>query len=83
MKTKHFTRLSVDLVPDFHEELKDMVQARAKTLKSYVIEALEERLQKDREEEDRMWDELAEKARQKGFANAVEAEEILNNIRNV
>ena len=82
MKTKESTRLSVDLLPDFHEELKDMAKTRTKTLKNYVIDALTERFQKDREEEDRMWNELAENAGKKGFASVEESEELLNSIRN-
>jgi len=81
MKTKQFTRLSVDLEPDFHEEVKDMAQTRDKTLKSYVIDALSERLQKDWEEEDRMWDELAEKARKKGFVSVEETKKLLHKIK--
>ena len=47
MKSKESTRLSVDLLPDFHEEVKDMAKTRAQTLKNYVIDALTERFQKD------------------------------------
>lgn len=47
MKTKTSTRVSVDLVPDFHAEVK----ASAKTLKNYVKDALSERVPKDREVE--------------------------------
>lgn len=81
MKSKESTSLSVDLLPDFHEEVKGMAKTRAQSLKSYVIDALTERFQKDREE-DRMWDELAEKAGKKGFASVEESEKLLNNIRN-
>ncbi len=82
MKSKESTRLSVDLLTDFHEEVKSMAKTRAQSLKSYVIDALTERFQKDREEEDRMWDELAEKAGKKGFASVEESEKLLNSIRN-
>lgn len=81
MKSKESTRLSVDLLPDFHEEVKGMAKTRAQSLKSYVIDALTERFQKDREE-DRMWDELSEKAGKKGFACVEESEKLLNSIRN-
>ncbi|MCY3673741.1 MAG: hypothetical protein OXH65_11990 [Paracoccaceae bacterium] len=48
MKTKTSTRVSVDLVPDFHADLKAGAKASTKTLKKYVKDALAERVHKDR-----------------------------------
>ncbi|MXZ49674.1 MAG: hypothetical protein F4073_05625 [Rhodobacteraceae bacterium] len=81
MKIKKSKRLSGDLAPDFHDEVKDMAKVRAKTLKSYFIDALREHFENDREE-DRMWNELAKNARKKGFASVEESEDLLNSIRN-
>ena len=82
MKTKGAKRLSVDLVPDFHAEVKGMARAQAKTLKSYVIDALTERFQKDRKEEDRLWAEIAERAVEEGFLNDKETEDLIQRIKN-
>ena len=82
MKTREAKRLSVDLLPDFHEEVKSMAQAQAKTMKSYVIDALRDRYNKDREEEDRLWGEIAEKAVEEGFLSDKETEDLMQRIKN-
>lgn len=83
MKTKTSTRVSVDLVPDFHAELKARAQASAKTLKNYVTDALAERINKDREEEeDRYWGERAKEAREEGFVSVEESEAYLKRLLN-
>ena len=48
MKTKTPTRVSVDLVPDFHADLKAGAQASAKKLKNYGKDALAKRIHKDK-----------------------------------
>ncbi|MCY4184569.1 MAG: hypothetical protein OXC82_03375 [Rhodobacteraceae bacterium] len=81
MKTKTSIRVSVDLVPDFHAEVKARAQASAKTLKTYVKDVLAERIHKDREEEeDRYWGERAKEAREEGFVSVEESEAYLKHL---
>ena len=82
MKTKTSTRLSIDLTPEIYSELKTMAQDSGKSIQKYVNDALEAHLQKELEEEDRRWNELAEEARKEGFASVEESEDLMKRIEN-
>ena len=82
MKTKTSTRLSIDLIPEIYSELKTMAQDSGKSIQKYVNDALEAHLQKELEEEDRRWNELAEEARKEGFASVEESEDLMKRIEN-
>lgn len=82
MGTKTSVRLSIDLLPDFHEELQALAEASGKTVKKYVVETLESRVQKDNELEDRILGELVEEAVKEGYIGVEESEELSTLIRN-
>ena len=59
MNTKTSRKLSIiDLIPDLHKDLIAMAQASGKTIKKYVTDSLEERIQRDLAKEDRLWGDL-------------------------
>ena len=82
MKTKTSTRVSVDLIPEIYSELKAMAQDSGKSIQKYVSDALESHIQKDLEEEDKMWSKLAEEARKEGFISVEESKKLLERIKN-
>ncbi len=45
MTTKTSARLTIDVAPDFRDELKVQAIAHGKTLRAYVVESLKERIQ--------------------------------------
>lgn len=75
-------RVSIDLLADFHEELQVLAEASGKTMKNYVVEALESHMQKDNELEDRILGELAEEASREGFIGVEESKKLVELIRN-
>ena len=82
MGTKTSTRLSIDLLPDLHEELNEIAQASGKSVKTYVAEALESCIRRDTEEEDRLWDELAEEALEEGLISIEESRSLTKRMKN-
>ena len=46
-------RVSIDLVADFHEELKLVAETKGKTMKNYVVDAVAVQMQKENELEDK------------------------------
>ncbi|MCY4101137.1 MAG: hypothetical protein OXF46_09485 [Rhodobacteraceae bacterium] len=74
--------MSVDLIPDFHEELKTMAHDSGQSIKKYVRDTMKERIQKDKAEEDRLWGELAEEARKEGFIGKEKSENLLHRMKN-
>ncbi len=82
MGTKTSTRLSIDLLPDLHEELNEIAQASDKSVKTYVVEALEYCIRKDTEEEDRLWDKLAEEALEEGLISIEESRILTKRMKN-
>ncbi len=81
MVTKTSTRVSVDLLPDLHEELKEIAQTSGKSVKTYVTEALESCIQRDTEEKDRLWDELAEEALEEGLISIEESRDLMKRMK--
>ena len=82
MSTKTPTRLTINVSPDFRDELKIQAIAHGKTLKDYVIDALMDRLQKDSAEEDRAWGEMSEAAKKEGLLSEQDSESLLMRIKN-
>ena len=83
MGTKTSTRVSIDLIPDVHEELKFLTQASGTTIKKYVTDTLMARIQEEiEEEEDRLWGEMSEVARKEGFLSVEDSEKLLQRIKN-
>ena len=83
MGTKTSTRgVSIDLLPDLHEELQEIAQARGKSVQTYVAEALESCIRRDTEEEDQYWGKMSEDARKKGFIGVEKSRELVALIKN-
>ncbi len=82
MTTKTATRLTIDVSPDFRDELKIQAIAHGKTMKDYVIDTLIERIQKDAIEEDKVWGEMSETAKKEGFIGTETSESLLNRMKN-
>ncbi len=76
------TRLTINVSPDFRDELKIQAIAHGKTLKDYVIDALMERIQRDFVEEDKVWGEMSEEAKKEGLLSAQDSEKLLTRMKN-
>ena len=82
MTTKTPTRLTINVSPDFRDELKIQAIAHGKTLKDYVIDALMERIQHDSVEEDKVWGEMSEEAKKEGILDSEASESLLTRMKN-
>ena len=82
MSSKTATRLTVDVSPDFRDELKIQAIAHGKTLKDYVVEALLDRTQRDALQEDKIWGEMSETAKQEGMLSHEESVTLLHRMKN-
>ena len=82
MVTKTLTRLTINVSPDFRDELKMQAIAHGKTLKDYVIDTLMDSLQQDSAEEDRAWGEMSEAAKKEGFLSEQDSESLLMRMKN-
>lgn len=82
MPTKTITRLTIDVSPDFRDELKIQAIAQGKTLKKYVLDALMERIQKDSVEEDRIWAKMSATAKNEGSLSAEASDSLLSRMKN-
>ncbi len=76
------TRLTINVSPDFRDELKIQAIAHGKTLKDYVIDALMERIQRDFVEEDKVWGEMSEEAKKEGLLSTQDSEKLLTRMKN-
>ncbi len=76
------TRLTINVSPDFRDELKIQAIAHGKTLKDYVIDALMERIQRDFVEEDKAWGEMSEEAKKEGLLSTQDSESLLTRMKN-
>ncbi len=76
------TRLTINVSPDFRDELKIQAIAHGKTLKDYVIDALMERMQRDFVEEDKVWGEMSEEAKKEGLLSTQDSESLLTRMKN-
>jgi len=82
MPAKTATRLTINVSPDFRDELKIQAIAHGKTMKDYVVDALMERIQKDAIEQDKAWGEMSEAARKEGFIGSKKSEALLDRMKN-
>jgi uncharacterized protein (DUF1778 family) len=82
MMIKTAARLTIDISPDFRDELKIQAIAQGKTLKDYVLDTLMERIQKDSIEENRVWGEMSEAAKQEGSLSVEASDSLLSRMRN-
>jgi uncharacterized protein (DUF1778 family) len=82
MSSKTASRLTIDVSPDFRDELKIQAIAYGKTLKDYVIEALMDRIQRDSVEEDKVWGEMSEAAKKEGILSYEDSASLLNRMKN-
>ena len=82
MSTKTQARLTIDVSPDFRDELKIQAIAQGKTLKDYVLDTLMERIQKDSVEEDRIWAQMSASAKKEGSLNEEASKNLLNRMKN-
>jgi len=82
MTTKTATRLTINVSPDFRDELKMQAIAHGKTMKDYVVDTLVERIQKDSIEEDKLWGEMSKTAKKEGFIGTKASESLLNRMKN-
>ena len=82
MTTKTPTRLTINVSPDFRDELKIQAIAHGKTLKDYVIDTLMDRLQHDCAAEDKAWGEMSEAAKKEGLLSEQDSEKLLMRMKN-
>lgn len=82
MTTKTPTRLTINVSPDFRDELKIQAIAHGKTLKDYVTDTLMDRLQQDCVQEDRAWGEMSEAAKREGLMSSQDSESLLARLKN-
>ena len=82
MTTKTPTRLTINVSPDFRDELKIQAIAHGKTLKDYVIDTLMDRLQHDSAAEDKAWGEMSEAAKKEGLLSEQDSEKLLMRMKN-
>ena len=75
-------RLTIDVSPDFRDELKIQAIAHGKTLKDYVVEALMDRIQRDSVEEDKIWGEMSETAKQEEILSHEDSASLLTRMKN-
>ena len=70
MVTKTSIRVSIDLIPDVHQELKFLAHASGTTIEKYVTDTLMARIQEEIEEEEdhRLWAKMSRRPRRKVFS---------------
>ena len=82
MSSKTVSRLTIDVSPNFRDELKIQAIAHGKTLKDYVVEALMDRIQRDSVEEDKIWGGMSEFAKQEEILSHDDSASLLNRMKN-
>ncbi len=81
MSTKTQTSLAINVRPDFLDRLQERAEERGLTVRDYVLEALLDHMQRETEEEDRRWGELADEAIQEGFLSVEESERYFASLK--
>ena len=81
MSTKTQTSLAINVLPDFLARLQEHAEERDLTVRDYVLEALLHHMQRETEEEDRRWGELADEAIQEGFLSVEESERFFASLK--
>ena len=81
MVTKTSTRVSIDLIPDVHQELQFLAHASGTTIGKYVTDTLMDRIQEEIKK-GRLWAKMSEEARKEGFLSVEESEKLIQRIKN-
>lgn len=76
------TRLTIDVPPDFRNELKMQAAGQGETLRQYVMEAVAQRIQRESEFEDEVLGQMSEEAKKEGFIGLEASEALLKSLRN-
>ena len=82
MSTKTQTSPAINVLPDFLDRLQERAEERGLTVRDYVLEALRDHMQREIEEEDRIWGELANEAKQEGLLSVEESERFFASLKN-
>ncbi len=82
MNTKTPVRLSMNVSSEFRDELKNQANAHGKTLTDYVLDALKDQIQRDSINEDRIWGEMSEKAKQEPILSFESSTNLLHRMKN-
>ena len=82
MATETAARLTIDISPDFQNQLKTNALARGKSLKAYVLETLTESLERESLQEDRLQAETSELAKQEGSLSEQDSMSLLALMKN-
>ncbi|MEL6748907.1 MAG: hypothetical protein AAFO09_01280 [Pseudomonadota bacterium] len=82
MSSKTASRLTIDVSPDFRDELKIQAIAHGKTLKDYVVESLMNRIKQDSVEEDKIWGEMSKAAKREEILSHEDSTSLLNSMKN-
>ena len=83
MTTKTQTRLTIDVPPDFRDELKFQATVHGTTLEDYVLDTLRVCIEKDNVEEDRIWAEMSASTKKESSLSTEASESLLNRMKNV
>ena len=75
-------RLAVEVSEAFHQAVHQHARSRGMSVKDFVTQVLIERIQQDHVNEDEVWGELAEQAKQDGMATQAETLDIIQSIKN-
>ena len=82
MTTETAAKLTIDISPDFQNQLKTNALAKGKSLKAYVLDTLAESIEKDTLKEDRLLGEMSELAKQEGSLNEQDSKSLLALMKN-
>ncbi|MBT4878373.1 MAG: hypothetical protein HON42_00960 [Alphaproteobacteria bacterium] len=74
------SKMTIDIPSDFKNQVKANAAIVGKKMKDYVLEALEEKMQREAKLEDQYLGELALKAEKEGYIGVEESEKLLQEI---
>lgn len=77
----NISKMTIDIPTEFKNQVKANAAIVGKKMKDYVLEALTEKIQRDKLEDKYLGD-LAMKADKEGYIGAKESEELLNEMIN-
>jgi predicted DNA-binding protein len=77
------SKMTIDIPSDFKNQVKANAAIVGKKMKDYVLEALEEKIQREEKLEDQYLGELALKAEKEGYIGVEESEKLLQEITNL
>lgn len=79
--TTKATRLTIDVSPDFRNELKMQAIEQGKTIKQYVMEAVMQKMQREIEQEEEILWQRVQEAKKEGFIGRKASAELLKNMK--